>query len=130
MTTATQLSLLDAAQHAGPYQPSSETSFEAALAAGPKISPQKRRILEYFAVWEEMNRIWGEDPGVTQDETSQWTTMPRSTICARFNEMERDGVIRKTARTRLSQYDRPCAVYVLSAPPFATLSNRDGYAPA
>jgi hypothetical protein len=117
----TQPSLLDAAQHAGPYQPDSETSFAAAVAAGPRISPQKQQILASMKaasgalLWSDGVLAMPPSWGWTQDEMAYWLDRPRSTVCARFNELEHDGWIKKTDDTRPSRYGRECAVYVLAS---------------
>ena len=113
--TARQPSLLDA--QLAPAHNGTPTSVAAAVAATPKVSPQKRAILDLF---EERwgNELWAERLNHfgdwTQDEASIELGLPRSTICARFNELERDGLIKKTEETRRTRYGRSAAVYVLA----------------
>jgi hypothetical protein len=102
------------AQVSGPHN-GTQTSVDAAIAAVPLISPQKQRILRLLERHEE---------GLTQDEASIVMYLPRSTICARFNELERDKLIVKTQATRPTQYGKQAAVYVSvgSAHPEASVS--------
>lgn len=108
-----QLTLYDAQVIGAPHNGTS-TSIAAAVAAGPKVSPQKRRILDVMG-----NAFDGKGfvhmGGWSQDELSFWLELPRSTICARFNELEREGLIKKTDATRPTRYGRQAAVYVLAS---------------
>ena len=106
MSELRQLSLLDVQTAGAPYQKDSPTSIAAAVAAGPKVGTQKARILA----------VIGKAGGWTQDQLSIYLHLPRSTVCARCRELELEGRIRKTARTRTSQYGKACAVYVAVQP--------------
>lgn len=101
----------DTVQVSGPHN-GTETSVMAAVAAAPKISPQKRLLLQWLAHDHYSYDLHEWVEGWTQDEISQRLSFPRSTVCARFNELERDGLIKKTTATRPSRYGRECAVYV------------------
>lgn len=98
-----QLSLLDAQTIGAPHN-GTETSVAAAKAAAPRVGTDKRRILDVF----ELRGDW------TQDEIALHLFMPRSTVCARMNELEREGYVRKTNATRQTQYGRMAAVYRLA----------------
>lgn len=100
-----QISLFDA-QVSGPHN-GQPTSVAAAVAAAPRITPQKRRILSYFEF------PYPERHGMTQDECSEALNLPRSTACARFRELELEGYITKTNRTRPTRYGREAVVYEL-----------------
>lgn len=102
-----QLSLLDHQTLGAPHN-STPTSIAAAKAAGPKVGTQKAHILDRMAHGPMVS--WG----YTQDELSRALYLPRSTVCARCNELEREGFIVKTNRTRETQYGRQAAVYRLN----------------
>lgn len=101
-----QLTLTEVQTIGAPYQPSSDTSIAAAVAAGPKQGTLKDRIVRWLAFCED---------GITQDEMSQVLFKPRQSMCAPFNALVREGRIRKLdGVTRTSQYGSACSVYVLA----------------
>ena|SRR3990167_2664971 len=104
MTALGQLSLYDSQVLNAPHN-GTPTSIAAAVAAMVKVTPQSRRILGQL----------GMGP-MTQDEMSIALWLPRSTACARFNELERDLLIEKTNETRPTQYGKAAVVYRLKAP--------------
>jgi len=102
----TQLSLLDAQTIGAPHN-GTDTSIAAAMSAGLKQGDRKGRILRWIA-------FCGES-GATQDELSIALFIPRQSMTAPMNALEREGQIRKLdGVTRTSQYGAGCAVYVLA----------------
>lgn len=97
-----QLTLFEAAVIGAPHNGTS-TSIAAAKAAGPKVGTHKREIYDLLLTGS-----------MTQDEVSLALYMPRSTVCARMNEMEHEGLIHKTNDVRPTQYGRMAVVYQLA----------------
>lgn len=90
-----------------PFQKHSITSKAAAVAL---VSKEEciSRMLDFFA-------DAGKE-GMTGDELNREfpSNVHRGTISARLIELEREGTIVKTSKTRLSRSKRKCSVYVLS----------------
>lgn len=103
----TQASLFPATheqKHLPPFQRTSDTSREAAIAAYPRVGTDKHAIVEFV-------RARGET-GATQNEIELRLGLPRSTVCARVNELERDGYLVRTDMRRLTEFRRNAVVYV------------------
>lgn len=98
-----------------PYQPHSETSKEAA----DRLT-SKRHM--YGVILTSL--LAAETEGLTGDELLGRFSPEthRGTVSARLIELEREGEIVKTNRTRKSRLNRPSSIYVLSK--FATETDR------
>ena len=104
-TVVKQLTLYDIQTTGAPYQSSSSTSIEAAVAAGPKVGTQKYVILQILAYQGEY--------GATEDEIEVALGMLRSAVCGRINALVKEGKVRDSGRVRLSRWGRNCIVWVI-----------------
>lgn len=84
-----------------PYQPSSDTSRDAADRAKAFAGTQAATV--YRCV---RNYRWWIGYGMTQREIAEVTDLQRSSVAARCNALEKAGLIRKTGARRDG-----CAVY-------------------
>lgn len=102
---ASQLSLYDAQTIGAPHN-GTDTSIEAAVAAGREAPARKDAILESLACWREY--------GQTQDELSIALGLSRQSITGPVNALESEGSIYKTGERRRSRLGGSCAVYRLA----------------
>lgn len=100
---AEQLSLLDVAL--APAHNGSVTSVAAAVAAIPKVGPQKRRILAYLA----------ERPdGEIQQRIADALGLPESTVNPRIREMADDHWVEPSVNVRNTKYGKAARVWEIS----------------
>ena len=85
-----------------PYQPSSDTSRDAADRAKAFAGTQAQKVYIYAAFQSQLHPLCG----VTQREIAIAINLQRSSVAARCNALERAGLIRKTGARRDG-----CAVY-------------------
>jgi len=102
-----QLSLYDAQLIPAPHN-GTDTSIAAAIAAGPKVGTQKRLILD----WVRERAL-----GATEDEIEVHCRLLRSAVCARVNELVKEGFLRDSGQRRETRWHRPAVVWVSTSPP-------------
>jgi len=102
-----QLSLYEAQTIGAPHN-GTDTSVTAAVAAAPKAPTQKKQILWWIAACEGY--------GATEDEIEVGMGFLRSAICARVNELVKEGLLRDSGQRRETRWNRPAIVWVLTSP--------------